>query len=432
MSLRQRLLIAVAAALLASFAIGLWITAWQAGNLVRAELAAALATGERSEIATLQDIAGPPPREALIRIVSGFDGSRHVQADLLINGALIARSHPAPVSVPSPGWFSALATPTLKPQRLPVPGGMLRLTPLPLNEVGERWSEARKLIGLLALSSILAGAFCFVTAAWSLRRLARLSEALQRLAQGREVGTLPEIGAPEIARVARSFNQMQQTLAKVARENHSLSAQLDRIAEEERTELARDLHDEVGPLLFALSAWATAARMQHAAGNPAAATASLQSLEQSAAALQHTVRDLLRRLRDSAPASTDLPAALAELVAFWQALRPQTKFTLALALGHEDLPEPVRAALFRVAQEGISNAVRHGDATTIAIRLTLAGQAASLSVHDDGSTEPTQSDGLGLVGLEERLKALGGALDISREGGWLITGRAPTSLPAGA
>ena len=179
----------------------------------------------------------------------------------------MGHSRPARVKIVPPGWFTSLATPGLQPVDVTVPGGLVRLVPLPGSEIGERWSEARRLIALLLLSSLLSAAFCVATMEMSLRRLRALAGAFQTIEEGRPSGPLSEAGPPEIAHLAASFNRMQAALARADAENRRLSGQLERLADEERSELARDLHDEVGPLLFALSAWATAAEMQQRNGD---------------------------------------------------------------------------------------------------------------------------------------------------------------------
>ena len=427
MSLRQNLLLAVACALFASFAAGTWITAWQAAHLVRAELSAALETGRRGAAGTLQDIEGSPGfKDDLVRLVSGFDGSRHIEAELAMAGRVVAQSRPAAMTTVPPAWFVRLAAPRLRTVVLPVPGGELRLLPLPLSETGERWSEARRLIGLLALSSGLSAALCFVVAGWALRWLNPLAGAFDRLAQGQGGVPVAEHGPPEIARLASGFNRMQEALARADRENRRLAAQLDRLAEEERAELARDLHDEIGPLLFAITAWATAARLQGMAGDDAAANASLQALEAGAAELQQAVRDLLRRLRDSAPASVELDSSLQELAGFWRGIRPETDFALDVG-GLGGTSEVAKAALFRVAQEAISNAMRHGKPAHVAVRVERQRGGLTLTVKDDGTggDDTPAGTGLGLVGMEERLQSLGGSLRIERGAGWKLTAWVP-------
>jgi two-component system sensor histidine kinase UhpB len=432
MSLRKRLLLAVAAALIASLALGTWITVWQAAHTVRAELSAALLSGRRSVAAALADMADPPPQPALRRLISSFDGNQHVLAELRLHGQAVLRSRPGFPTVAPPAWFAATVAQPLAPSEVAVPGGVIRVSALQDSEIGERWIEAGHLIGLLALSAGLAASFCFATTAWSLRPLRPLAAALQRLEQGRHGDPLPAAGPPEIVHLATAFNRMQNSLAAAARENRRLSEQLASLVEEERAELARDLHDEIGPLLFALMAWAEAARLQDAAGDRAAAGQSLQSLEVAASAVQSAMRALLGRLRDSVPASTDLRAAMQDLLAFWQGIRPQTKFCATVGPGIDTVGEPVRAALFRVAQEGISNAVRHGNPTRVDVEFSVDPDGARVTVQDDGVAAKPSGAGFGLLGLQERLHTLGGRLDIERGAGWRLIGRAPARAGSGA
>ena len=433
MSLRQRLLLAIAAALFASFIAGAWVTAWQAGRLVRAELVAALDTGRHSVADTLQDLATPPPPDALLRLVSSFDGSRHVRAELLSGTTTISASQPAPVLLAAPSWFVRLASPKLAPLSVPVARGFtLRLTPLPLSEVGERWGETRRLVALLGLFSALSAVLCVATVSISLRPLANLAGAFRSIEHGHDARLIDVEGPPEIASLGASFNKMQKALQMAGAENRRLSAQLARLAEEERAELARDLHDEIGPLLFAITAWAAAARMQQDARNPEAANASIEALENAAAELQKAVRDLLRRLRDSAPTTTDLAASLSELVDFWRTIRPQIIFDLATEEAALKAPENTRAALFRVAQEAISNAVRHGDPSNVSVRVGCERNGIALRVEDDGviGADTDSANGFGLAGMEERLHAVGGTLEICRDPGWKLMAWAPAAPEA--
>jgi two-component system sensor histidine kinase UhpB len=433
MALRTRVLLAIAGALLASFLAGAGLSAWQAARLVRVELDAALATGGQAIADALQDMGPAPARPGLLRLVASFDGSRHVLAELVDGQHVVARSVPAAAAA-SPSWFMRLASPDVAARRFSLTqGASLRLSALPANEVGERWAEARRLILLLALFSALSAAACLATVAIGLRPLSVLAGAFAALAQGAEPGAVPERGPSDIIALSAAFNRMQQSLRVAGAENRRLSEQIASLAEEERAELARDLHDEFGPLLFAITAWAAAARMLAQAGDTTAAAASLESLAAAAAQLQQALRDLLRRLRDSASVATDLAASVAEFLAFWRDISPQTAFSCRIPPAAEAAPEPVKAALFRVAQESISNAVRHGAPSSVHVAVECRDQGLTLRVEDDGAggmPRDATHDGFGLAGMEERLKALGGTLEISSGQGWRVTAWLPAETVA--
>jgi two-component system sensor histidine kinase UhpB len=150
--------------------------------------------------------------------------------------------------------------------------------------------------------------------------------------------------------------------------------------------------------------------------------------------MQRQVRDILTRLRPAQLVELGLGAAIGELVEFWRARRPDIVFTVDLAADDGRLPDAVQQAIYRIVQEGLSNAVRHGQPgrISVAVALDAAGEVV-LRVSDDGlgrrGAVGAPGLGLGLVGMRERIEALGGSLEIrpGAAGGWAILARAPLS-----
>jgi two-component system sensor histidine kinase UhpB len=451
MSLRARLLAVICLALLVSFATATGLAAWRDARLVRNEVSAALETSRQTALFTVASLTrdagaqpSPPQNQAaamLTRFVASFDASRHVQAVLLgPAGTTSAVSRPAAPAYPPPRWFMATIAPRLPAVRIDLPTSSgfsaLLLVPHPDSEVGERWVETRDSVALLGLLSLLTGVLCWVTVAHGLRPLRTLATGLARLGVGDRALRLKQAGPPEVAALAKSFNQMAAALATAEHQNRRLQSQLLRVAEEERADVARDLHDEVGPLLFAITTYvATMERLADAASAHGIAE-QLSSVRESVAMLQAAVRGMLHRLRDvepddqpasaTAPAPEHLAAALDRLLQFWRGLRPETRFDLAATIDAARLTEPQQAALLRVAQEAVSNAVRHGKPAQVTVELTMTNGAAVLRVADDG-IGGEEGRGYGLPGMRERLAALGGALEVRRDQGWTLTASAPVA-----
>ena len=134
--------------------------------------------------------------------------------------------------------------------------GTLRLSTNPANEVFERWSAVWDSVMLLALFSLSAAFLCSASVGRAMMPLTGLSAGLRRLGQGEADVRLLETGPPEIAALARAFNQLSEALRTVQAQNIRLQTQILTLAEEERAEIARDLHDEVGPHLFAITTFA--------------------------------------------------------------------------------------------------------------------------------------------------------------------------------
>ncbi len=420
MSLRLRLLVAIGLALLVACAADAALQAWRDAASVRTEVQAALAGARASGAAMLAVSSADPDRGHAARAATAaFDGNRHVRASLLgPAGAVLARSvHRVPAA--PPGWYVRLTAPRLRPVLLPVPGSRyrLRLTADPANEAEEHWSDLRQRLLLLGLLSVLAAGLCSAVLARALRPLTAMTAALGRLNEA-DI-RLPVDGPPEMAALAGAFNGLAEALARARAQNARLQGQLERLAEEERAEIARDLHDEVGPLLFAIATFA-------ASLGPEAAPIAEATRE-----LQARVRDMLGQLHGVDAAPVTLDGLLSGLARFWRQVRPETELAVRLTDAAGRLEGPAAEGLFRVAQESVSNAVRHGAARHIAIGARREAGQVVMVVRDDGSGGTGQGPGgFGLAGMRARVQALGGQLQIAVGAGWTVTTRLP--LPGGS
>jgi two-component system sensor histidine kinase UhpB len=146
--------------------------------------------------------------------------------------------------------------------------------------------------------------------------------------------------------------------------------------------------------------------------------------------MQRLVRDILGRLRPPQLAELGLSSAILDLVAFWSARRPDVAFETRIADEADALPEPVQETLYRIVQESLSNAVRHGAPTRVRITVERAGGGARVEVVNDGAAGGAGGRGFGLTGMAERVTAAGGTLSAGpeRDGAW----RVAATLPAGA
>jgi len=436
MSLRTRLLAAIFLALLISLSLGAGLAAWRAARTTHDELAASLANARKSTLAALANLQPGPGAEAeLHRIVSAFDGSRHMRAALLDAGGVVRDASEPAAGPQPPEWFLHLVAPSLPPVTAPITGvpgvAGLRLQADPVSEAGERWTELRERVASFAIFFVAAAVLCSLTAARSLLPLTSLAQGLTRVGRGEPQPAVPEEGPPEIATLARAFNFMSAALQTAEAQNRRLAQQVLTIAEEERADIARDLHDEIGPLLFAITTFTAAIGRQVQTGELASVPAQLQAIQDATARLQREVRDMLGRLHDGAAAPENVPAALAELMAFWRSVRPETDFQARTGLGDAPLSDAVRECLFRAAQEGISNAVRHGRPRHVTVHAHVLNESAILSVSDDGAGG-TENPGRGLAGMRARAASLGGTVDIARGNGWTVTVRIPLHQAANA
>jgi signal transduction histidine kinase len=225
----------------------------------------------------------------------------------------------------------------------------------------------------------------------------------------------------------------QRLLAEDAeRQLRQLSQQLVAMQEEERRKLSRELHDHVGQMLTALRM--ELGRIDRVRGPVAAEIpAAVAECRQLVDNVVRTVRDLSLGLRPSMLDDFGLQAALE-----WHIRDVGRRFGLTIDLNtngdFDTVPDPHRTCIYRVVQEALTNCMRHAHATRVEVKLERRGDALEASIADDGVgiEQSRQRTGLGLRGIEERVRDLAGSVTVrtAPQGGTTI--RVILPLPAAA
>lgn len=189
--------------------------------------------------------------------------------------------------------------------------------------------------------------------------------------------------------------------------------QIEQIKLEERQQLARELHDTVAHHVSAIAVRAQAGRVQ-AETDPAGAVAALHVIEAEASRTLSEMRSMVDVLRSKTAAEFAPQPGVADLARFVSANDELPRITVDVAAGAGDPAAPVGAAIYRIAQESITNALRHArQPNEINVSVDGDGDCVRLSVTDDGGTvvNGRDSGGFGVVGMTERAKLLGGTLE---------------------
>ena len=212
----------------------------------------------------------------------------------------------------------------------------------------------------------------------------------------------------------------------------SRARELEAVRVSEREQLARELHDTVAHHVSAMVVRAQAGRVV-AASRPEAAIEALQVIEAEGARTLAEMRVLVGALRDGGDGAPPLsPGASVRDIEGLTAVRGDGARVLVTITGDVDDVHPsVAAALFRIAQESVTNATRHAaDASTIDVDVRAEGDDLHLLVRNDGTVpEPEGVTGYGIVGMSERAALLGGALLAGPDagGGWVVDAVLPRS-----
>lgn len=343
----------------------------------------------------------------------------------------------------APRWFARLirsATPDLAAQTrsVSVNGatvGRLMISPDPTSETDEMWATSSGLLGLLLLFFVLVNGLVWWAVARAMRPVAHILQALGELRAGNLAARLPQFAEPEMARISTGFNHMAATLEGSVSENQRLTRRLLKTQEDERTRLARELHDEIGQCVSAIHADAVAIRNQ----GDARVREGAEAIVAVAGQLKQIVRGMLHRLRPPLLAEVGLAAALQELVAGFQQRNPGLDCALRCSEQLSTLDDAMATALYRVVQECLSNITLHANARHASIEVLMQASApgitdstVSVTASDDGVgfVQGAARPGFGLTGIRERVSALGGSCRIdSRPGGGTRVG---VQIPLGA
>ncbi|MDQ3664988.1 MAG: HAMP domain-containing protein [Acidobacteriota bacterium] len=334
-------------------------------------------------------------------------------------------------------------------------------------------SRARILMPLFFLSAIAVAFFLIRSVIEPVRQLMRGTEAISR---GDLHYRIVPTGRDELAELAEQFNQMviqlkattvskalleasagklQETVGDLRREIaereraegqlrnsreqlRALSAHLQSVREEERTRLAREIHDELGQLLTGMIIDLSWLEEKLSAANGATPSPSLVAKVRSLLQLADTTVDTVRRI------ATELRTGLLDDFGLMAAVEWQTqefqsrtgiKCDLVINLDGTDLDSTYSAAVFRIFQEALTNVARHAEASSVSIVLEKNEGQLILQVEDNGKgvTEEVLANtlSLGVVGMRERALILGGEVEIRgvRGKGTRVTARIPHPNP---
>lgn len=208
---------------------------------------------------------------------------------------------------------------------------------------------------------------------------------------------------------------LSDQVADRTRALQQLTQHLDEAQEAERRRLAHDLHDDLGQQLTAMRY--ALVRLGGRLAHDDATSGMVQDLEALLDGTTRATRGVVTRLR---PRILDDLGLVPALEWFCEDLADRTQVACAFEADEpEGLSPAAQLALFRVAQEATTNALRHGAPGSLAVRLRVEGGLVRLTVRDDGRgfTPGTQVAGFGLLGLTERLRALGGVLEVQSHPG---------------
>lgn len=292
--------------------------------------------------------------------------------------------------------------------------GLATVIPSARREIAEAWTETSS---LMLLAGLMLASVCGLVY-WSTSRALEPSRAivagLKELQRDNLAIRLPGFALNEWRYIGDAINQLAGSQRQLRAERRDLTARLMNLQEDERKALARELHDEFGQCLAGINALSLSIALDARRHCPAL-LGEIDQVREISQSMLNSMRGIVTRLRPAEWDEQGFEASLRGLVAGWNARsRGATDYALQLEGNAANLPEPIALALFRAAQECLTNVAKHAAATRVAIAVSVTADAARLTVSDDGGARCVPARfGVGLLGMRERVDSLHGRLDLS-------------------
>lgn len=302
------------------------------------------------------------------------------------------------------------------------------------------WRQVSVAAGVAAAMAAAIAALAAVMIGHALIPARTIIDGLHRLQRGDSDCRLPHFRTAEFNLIAGAVNDLAAALARTSAARAALTARLFEVQEQERRALARDLHDEFGQCLAAMAAL-TASIETGAVPQRADLADDARAMARIQKQMMEHLRSALVRLRSQDVEEIGLEASLRQLVRDHNMRAAAgAVFRLNVIGKLTAVPGQVAIDVYRIAQECLTNAVRHGSPTRVQLSVERAatGDGASagsiaLTVEDDGGGDAAGIDGShghGILGIRERVAARGGSLAIgAATGGLRLSAVIPLVVP---
>lgn len=428
MSLKLRLLIIVSIILLINFAAAGYFMVQNARLALAQEMASSTQLAKGLLVNALPTLRfSNDLSERLTLIVDSVRHTRHIRAwfeDMHGQPLIGQEDQTGFFNKPdAPDWFIRMMEPeAVAFRRLITKGsksyGYLVVEADPSDEVTEVWQDIQTLFWLGVFFLLLILSLIYLALRQGLRPLSQLSDALGHLEQGDFTARVDTSAVKELNPIQIRFNHMASVLEKTMVENHALAGNMLSLQESQQRDLARELHDELAPCLFGIRV--DLGEIERIAGEN-----HLIEIEEKVGSvktitnhIQSLVRKMLSRLRPMTLDDLGLTEALRDMLHNWRERQPEIDWEWDFVGEFESLPDTLQVTIYRLVQECTTNCVRHAHASHVKVEVRREAETIKVTVTDDGKgLDANLVKGFGLIGMRERVSALGGRIAFDTEEG---------------
>ncbi len=308
----------------------------------------------------------------------------------------------------------------------------------PRDEIIEVWEDFRTQLMIILFFSIFVSVFIYFGLQFGLRPLDDLLSGFEKLETGSFDVRLSEDVSAELSRINQKFNHMVSVLRRTSEDNSLLARKMVNLQEEERRAITRELHDEMAPHLFGIRVTTSKLQTLIHEGKVEKIADELYAIDRIVENLQNQMRKLLSRLRPMVLEDLTIEEAVHALIQKKEISELGIKWELDLKRFNVQLDDTITVTLYRIIQECVTNIVRHSAASEAKITVSTINyqsdeksdnkQILNVTVEDNGvGLSSDSSHGFGLIGMRERVQALGGIFEAtdSKLGGLKIMAEIP-------
>lgn len=427
MSLKKRLILIVNILLFFAMVLGFFSVVYTSKNAVRSEIESSIKLAEFSIKSGIQKNPDLYLFQDELLGLQDLDFVRHLSIQLLDKDhKVIDQNNNENLKVSVPFWFRnalEINSRDLEPLEFPliqfgVQKGVVRVIPNPVYEYQEIWQQFKNglIIGVIFFALVnIAIYFLFEKI---ISPITSLITGFHNLEQGRYKKNTKPFGISELDILRVKLNHLTGQLKNKDERIHQLNQQLISIQEQEKKEIARDLHDEIGQSLAAIQVQATAIKSTQA---HEIALNQADNIIQTTRNLMGQTRNLIKRLSLTIIDDLGLEDALQDLHANWVKKSGYKNTNCLISLpNHKQFSNLHKEAVFRLTQEALTNINKHARPKKIDISIQEINQLIRLEFINDGVVKNDKLEGIGLLGMAERVANLSGTMNSRKHKGMFI------------
>jgi len=290
------------------------------------------------------------------------------------------------------------------------------IKPEPIFEYAEIWQQIKVGLWIIVSFLVLINFVVLLLFSHMIKPINKIIEGFEKLEAGNFKSKIRKSNILELDIIGKKFNSMIDNLRQSNNKIHKLSQNLIDVQEQEKSELARDLHDELGQSLTALQAEAASISKTTKKKSRDEAIFNVIKLSKN---MMLSTREIIKKLNLGLIEDLGFESALIELFENWKRRFKGVKFEYSIdEKAIKKITKKKTAHLYRIFQEALTNIAKHSSPKKIQISIKYIDNSnrTRILISNDGiGSESSNRDGLGLIGIAERVDQIKGTLEISKK-----------------